>query len=256
MGSGALDYETEPPGCQPDKEIVVYDWKRLLQSLLFPVHCRLCAVRTGTAVSLCPDCSADLPWLESACHQCGCALPAGDDQLLCGACQQRPPLFDTTTAILQYRPPVDYLVQRLKFSGELAIAPLLSELLALQVCSREDSLPGLIVPVPLHPSRLRERGFNQATEIARLLGKKLHLPVNHRLCKRTRKTDTQSLLPVKIRHWNVRNAFAVTGEIPARHIAIVDDVMTTGHTVNELARALKRAGAERVEVWVIARAGH
>ena len=256
MGSGAMDYETEHPGCQPDQGKVVYDWKQRLQSLLFPVHCRLCAVRTGTTVSLCPACAADLPWLESACRQCGCPLSAGNNRLLCGACQQRPPHFDVTTAVLQYRPPVDYLVQRLKFSGELAIAPLLSGLLATRLRAWHTVLPDLVVPVPLHPSRLRERGFNQATEIARQLGRELQLPVNHRLCKRTRKTETQSLLPVKIRHWNVRNAFTITGEITERHVAIVDDVMTTGHTVNELARVLKRAGAEQVEVWVIARAGH
>lgn len=251
-----MDYETELGSCQPDNRKVVYDWKQLLQSLAFPAHCRLCTARTGGTGSLCPACSADLPWLESACQQCGCALPGGEQRLRCGTCQQQPPHFDATTALLRYRPPVDYLVQRLKFSGELAIAPLFSGLLATQLSCRDTSLPDFMVPVPLHPSRLRERGFNQATEIARLLGRKLHLPVNRRLCKRTRKTDTQSLLPLKIRHWNVRNAFAVSGAIPARHVAIVDDVMTTGHTVNELARALKRAGARRVEVWVIARAGH
>jgi ComF family protein len=251
-----MDYETEPPDCQPDKGIVVYDWKQQLQSLLFPVHCRLCAGRTGTAVSLCADCSTDLPWLGSACRQCGGSLPGAGSPLRCGACQQRPPHFDTTTALLHYRPPVDYLVQRLKFSGELAIAPLLSGLLAKQVSSLAAALPDFLVPVPLHPSRLRERGFNQATEIARQLGRRLQLPVNHRLCRRTRNTDAQSLLPVKIRHWNVRNAFTVTGSIPARHVAIIDDVMTTGHTVNELARVLKRAGAEQVDIWVIARAGH
>lgn len=234
---------------------MVYDWTKALQSLLFPVHCRLCAVRTGTALSLCTDCRSDLPWAGPACDRCGIRL-AGPGQLLCGTCQQHPPHFDTTTALLQYRPPVDYLVQRLKFSGELAIAPLLATLLAQRLVSAAVPRPELIVPVPLHRSRLRERGFNQATEIARRLGRRLQLPVDQRLCVRTRKTDAQSLLPVKIRHWNVRNAFAVTGEIPGCHAAIVDDVMTTGHTVNELARALKRAGAERVDVWVIARAGH
>jgi len=235
---------------------VVYDWKCRLQSLLFPAHCRLCAVRTGTDHSLCPACHADLPWVESACHQCGRILPPGNHRLLCGTCQRHTPYFDATTAILHYQPPVDYLVQRLKFSGELAMAPLLSGLLATRLQARQASLPELVIPVPLHPSRLRERGFNQATEIARQLGRKLRLPVNHRLCRRTRKTDTQSLLPVKIRHWNVRNAFSVSGKVSARHVAIVDDVMTTGHTVNELARTLKRAGARQVEIWVIARAGH
>ena len=251
-----MDYETEPPACQPELLKVVYNWKHRLQSLLFPAHCRLCAVRAGSTVPLCPACTADLPWLESTCRQCGCALPAGNDPPLCGACQQRPPHFDATMALLQYRPPVDYLVQRLKFSGELAIAPLLSGLLAPRLRACQGKLPDLVVPVPLHPARLRERGFNQATEIARLLGNELQLPVNYRLCKRTRNTDAQSLLPVKVRHWNVRNAFTLTGELAVRHVTIVDDVMTTGHTVNELARVLKCAGAERVEVWVIARAGH
>ena len=235
---------------------MVYNWKRRLQSLLLPAHCRLCAVRTGTGYSLCPACHADLPWVKSACRQCSNSLAPGSHRLLCGTCQKRTPHFDATTAILHYQPPVDYLVQRLKFSGELAMAPLLSGLLARQLRARQARLPELVVPVPLHPSRLRERGYNQATEIARRLGRELQLPVNHRLCRRIRKTDTQSLLPVKIRHWNVRNAFSVSGKLTAQHVAIVDDVMTTGHTVHELARALKRAGAERVEVWVIARAGH
>jgi ComF family protein len=256
MDSDAMDYETEQPDCQPDNGKVVYDWKQPLHSLRFPVHCRLCAVRTGTAASLCPDCATDLPWLESACRQCGCALPAGDNRLSCGACQQQPPYFDATTAILQYRPPVDYLVQRLKFSGELAIAPLLSGLLATRLRARQAVFPGLVVPVPLHPSRLRVRGFNQATELARHLGRLLGIAVDTRLCRRTRNTEPQSLLPVKLRRHNLRDAFRVDGTPYARDIAIVDDVMTTGHTAGELARALKRAGAERVEVWVIARAGN
>lgn len=235
---------------------MVYDWKQWLQSPRFPVHCRLCAVRTGNAVSLCTDCIADLPWMKSACHQCGCALPAGDIRLRCGSCQQQPPPFEATTAILQYRPPVDYLVQRLKFSGELAIASLLSGLLARHLSSRQACMPGLVVPVPLHPTRLRIRGFNQATELARPLGRILGIAVDTRLCRRTRNTEPQSLLPVKSRRENLRDAFRVYRTPTTSHIAIVDDVMTSGHTAGELARALKRAGAERLEVWAIARAGH
>jgi ComF family protein len=234
---------------------VVYDWKRWLRSTQFPVHCRLCATRTGTAVSLCPDCLADLPWLKTACRQCGCGLPAGDNRLLCGSCQQQAPPFDATTAILQYRPPVDYLVQRLKFSGELAIAPILSRLLAGHLSPRQARLPDLLIPVPLHPLRLRVRGFNQATELARPLGRILGIAVNTRMCRRIRNTEPQSLLPVTSRRDNLRGAFRVDRATRAGHIAIVDDVMTSGHTAGELARALKCAGAERLEVWVIARAG-
>ena len=178
-------------------------------------------------------------------------MPAG----LCGHCQHDPPVFTATTAALHYRPPADYLVQRLKFSGELALAPLLAALLAERLGRRELPLPERLIPVPLHHSRLRERGFNQAMEIARVLGRRLELPVDRRLCRRIRRTGTQSLLPVKSRRRNVRNAFVLNSTLRARHVAIVDDVMTSGHTANELARVLQRAGVETIEVWVIARAG-
>jgi ComF family protein len=149
---------------------------------------------------------------------------------------------------------VDHLLKRLKFSGELALGSLLGELLAEQMALRTDPLPQQLIPVPLHPARLRERGFNQATELARAIGKHLEIPPAWRLCRRQRNTQPQSLLSNTARRLNLRNAFSVSGT-PSAHVAIVDDVMTTGHTSNELARALKQAGAEKVEVWVIARAG-
>lgn len=226
-----------------------------IQSLLFPLHCRLCGTRLATGPALCSGCRSDLPWLDTACRQCARSLPHAGNGLRCGACQKRSPAFDVTTAVLHYRPPADYLIQRLKFSGELAIAPLLSTLLAAKIAGRQSPLPELILPVPLHHTRLRERGFNQATELARHLGRTLDIPLDHRLCKRMRKTEPQSLLPVNARRLNLRNAFSTTGKLPARHIAIVDDVMTSGHTAGELSRVLKRAGAEKIEIWVIARAG-
>lgn len=235
---------------------MVYNWKTALQSWLFPAHCRLCMARTRSAMPLCAGCHADLPWPGDSCRQCAGPLGSAPSAGRCGHCQRQPPVYTATTALLRYRPPADFLIQRLKFAGELALAPLLAGLLAARLAGRTSSLPELLVPVPLHGSRLRERGFNQATEIARVLGRTLHIPVNHRLCRRSRKTQTQSLLPVKVRHWNVRNAFAMTDRTPARHVAIVDDVMTTGHTVNELARILQGAGVNKIEVWVIARAGH
>jgi ComF family protein len=175
---------------------------------------------------------------------------------VCGACQRRTPAFDDVSALLHYRPPADYLVQRFKFAGELALAPLLAGLLATKIAARSSDLPDQLIPVPLHPSRLRERGFNQATELARVLGRRLGVRVNHRVCQRTRRTEPQSTLPVKQRRGNLRNAFRVNGRLATGHVAIVDDVMTSGHTSGELARVLKQAGARRVEVWVIARAGH
>ena len=228
-----------------------------LGSLLFPLRCRLCGAAPSTDVALCRACLDDLPWLEDSCCRCARPLPSGVDSPLCGACLKRAPVFDAATALLHYRAPADYLIQRLKFSGELALAPLLADLLAEKIAARTPPLPDFLIPVPLHRVRLQERGFNQAMELARRLGRRLAVPVEHRLCHRTRHTRPQSLTPTGLRRRNLRGAFSVTGELPATaHVAIIDDVMTSGHTADELARALRRAGAVHVEVWIVARSGH
>jgi ComF family protein len=193
--------------------------------------------------------------VEKHCPQCARPLNTRGDPAPCGHCQQQPPAFDATHALFHYQPPVDHLLKRLKFSGELGLGPLLGGLLADQLQQRDRALPQQLIPVPLHPARLRERGFNQATELAAVAGRQLGIPLARRLCRRRRNTEPQSLLSNTARRLNLRNAFAVNGT-PAAHVAIVDDVMTTGHTSNELARALRQAGAQLVEVWVIARAGY
>jgi len=234
---------------------MVYKCMEWLPAILFPSQCRLCGVATGTALKLCPRCLADSPWIRHACRQCSTPLPVHAEDNHCGHCQKRPPAFDATTALFHYRPPVDYLIKQLKFANELAIVPLLSTLMSARLTTRAAPLPSLLVPVPLHQTRLRERGFNQATELARRVGRELGIRTDHRLCKRNRDTQPQSLLSPNARRLNLRNAFSVQRRQVAGHIAIIDDVMTTGHTSNELARVLKQAGAKQVEVWVIARAG-
>jgi ComF family protein len=234
---------------------MVYKYTQWLQSVLFPPQCRLCGIATGTALRLCSQCLAESPWIRNACTQCCTPLPEQSGDNRCGHCQKQPPAFDTTTALFHYRPPVDYLIKQLKFSSELGIVPLLAALMSARQATRAAALPSLLVPVPLHPTRLRERGFNQATELARRVGRELGIRSNHRLCRRNRDTRPQSLLSPNARRLNLRNAFSMQGSCVARQVAIIDDVMTTGHTSNELARVLKQAGAERVEVWVIARAG-
>jgi ComF family protein len=230
---------------------------RWLGTLLFPPRCRLCGAALSADAALCRSCLADLPWLENGCPRCARSLPVGGDTRLCGVCQKHPPDFDAATALLHYRAPADYLIQRLKFSGELAIAPLLADMLAEKIAARTTPLPDCLIPVPLHHARLQERGFNQATELARRLGRRLAVPVDRRRCRRDRHTRPQSLTPTRLRRRNLRGAFSVTGELPVdAHIAIVDDVMTTGHTADELARVLRRAGAARLEVWIVARSGH
>lgn len=253
--SEVTDYETDPSTCQPEQAIMVYNCTRWLQSLLFPLHCRLCDAPVGTGLNLCSACRAELPWLGAHCTSCACPLPDAHPDTHCGRCQRRPPAFDTTTALFHYRPPVDHLIKRLKFSHELGLSLLLAGLLAQRLGDRRAPLPELLVPVPLHRTRLQARGFNQATELARHLGRTLGIRHDPQLCTRHRNTRPQSLLPATARRLNLRNAFSLTRMLPAAHVAIVDDVMTSGHTSDELARTLKRAGAEHVEIWVVARAG-
>ena len=222
---------------------------------LFPGRCRLCCSPVPDGPGLCLPCLNEAPWLAHVCTRCSLPLPASCDDSLCGRCQKQAPAFDLTTALFHYRPPVDYLIKRLKFAGELAIGPLLSGLLAQRLACRDTALPELLIPVPLHRSRLQQRGFNQATELARVVGRQLEIRSTPGLCLRSRKTEPQSLLSHNARRMNCRNAFKVRAERLPAHIAVIDDVMTSGHTANELARVLKSAGASKVEVWVIARAG-
>lgn len=226
-----------------------------LDALLYPPRCRLCGATTAVSDGLCSGCLADLPWLVDGCPRCARPLPQGCTTVLCGACLKNPPAFDVATAPLRYRAPLDYLIQRLKFSGELALAPLLARRVAERINDRGTALPELLIPVPLHRARLRERGFNQATELARHIGRWLEIPVERNLCRRNRNTPPQSLTPLAARRRNLHGAFRLEGRLRVRHVAIIDDVLTSGHTASELASVIRRAGARFIEVWVVARSG-
>ena len=171
----------------------------------------------------------------------------------CGRCQQSPPHFQNIIAPFYYDFPIDRVIQRLKFGGKLALARLLGQLMEDAVLDSEIDLPDLIIPVPLHGTRLSERGFNQSLELAQYVGKRLGIPVNKQSVLRAKATLPQMGLPAKDRQKNIRGAFTVKGTIEAAHIAVVDDVVTTGATVGELARVLKLSGVERVDVWAVAR---
>lgn len=145
------------------------------------------------------------------------------------------------------------MILDLKYHHRLELARTLGRLFAERL-RKLSKPPDAIVPVPLHPSRLRQRGYNQSLEIARVVAKRLDLPIVTRGAKRVRATAAQTTLPLKQRARNVRNAFAVNGDLKGKHVAIVDDVMTSGHTVGALAKALRRAGAKEISVWVVARA--
>lgn len=214
---------------------------------LLPGSCLLCKA-DSRAMPLCADCAGELPPPPAMlCPQCAEPTTHGER---CGACLKVPPHFDHTVTLFRYDFPVDRLIHALKYHHQLAVAPWLGARLAERLAAAGQS----IIPLPLHPERLRERGFNQSMEIARALGKALNLPVDCSSLSRLRATPRQADLPPGERHKNVRGAFACATDLTGRHIVLIDDVMTTGATVNECARVLKLHGAIKVTVAVAARA--
>ncbi len=233
----------------------VYNRLNNIQDWLFPGNCLLCRARLSAGADLCPSCDASLPRSEAACPRCATPL-ATDAAGNCGACQQRPPAFDAAEAAFRYAAPVDRLIQDLKYHHRLALARVLGRRLADHVAARGTALPDVIVPVPLHAARLRERGYNQSLEVARVVARQLGLPLAaHDAVQRVRPTASQTQLAPEARARNMRNAFRATGNFAGSHVALVDDVMTSGHTAAALAKSLKHAGVRGVRVWVVARAG-
>lgn len=218
---------------------------------LLPPRCLLCGARGESGLDLCAACMAELPRNERCCARC--ALPLETPAPLCGRCVRRAPPWDSAWAPFRYAYPLDRLEARFKFGADLAAGRLLASLwIALHAPGER---PQAIVPVPLHRSRLRSRGYNQALEIATPLAKALRIPLLRDALRRTRATDAQTELSAVQRRRNVRGAFEVRfdDEIP-QHIAVLDDVFTTGATLAECTRVLKRAGVQRVDVWALARA--
>ncbi len=226
---------------------------------LFPGRCALCGRATHRLIDLCSGCEATLPRLSSACRRCGSpdiAAPALD----CGFCLGRDWPFARCVAPFAYRPPVDRLVAGFKYRAELADGRSLSLLLAerLRYEYRGEAWPELLVPVPLHTGRMRQRGFNQALEIARTLRTELAVPLDVRSCRRRRDTGRQVGRSVPQRRRALSGAFALRPApraLSCRRVALVDDVLTSGATAMELGRAWRRAmpGVE-LHLWCLARA--
>ncbi|MCA1863738.1 ComF family protein [Janthinobacterium sp. HSC-3S05] len=237
-------------------------WQALrlwLGDTVLPAQCALCGI--GCPQVLCPPCRAQYlgqgrGQLRPRCRQC--ANPLDDVATLCGRCLRHRPAYDATVTAFDYAAPVDQLLLQLKFGARLALAPLLAELL--HVAIRQQPVweaPQLLCPVPLGPARLAERGFNQALEIARPLARLLDVPLQPRLALRVRDTRAQSGVAPQERQANLAHAFAIAPEhapsLQGCHVGIVDDVMSSGHTVNALSTACKSAGAARVSILVVAR---
>jgi len=223
---------------------------RLLQAL-WPPRCLVCGERGDDRRDLCGPCTRSLPWLRVACPTC--ALPLPMPAPACGACLRRAPALAAVHAAFVYARPLDRLLPRFKFHGDLAAGRLLSQLMA--DASADWARPEALVPIALHRARLRQRGYDQALELARPLARRHRIALCPQLLVRQRPTAPQSAQSdANARRRNLRDAFAVPpgATVPA-HVVLVDDVMTTGATLHAAAQALRLAGVARVDAWVCAR---
>lgn len=226
-------------------ESVLNGCVKTLQQVL-PRRCVLCDAPTRDE-RICGGCEAELPRLPlTRCAVCAVPLVSG---LVCGACLQKPPWFDRVAAAFAYDFPIDALIRAFKYGGRLALAPVLGEALSGSAAPDAD----VLVPMPLAPRRLSERGFNQALEIARFVSRRHGIPIVATGCRKPIETPPQAALPWKERAKNVRRAFVCDVPLEGLRVAVVDDVLTTGATLNELARVLRKAGAVSVTGWVVAR---
>ncbi len=232
---------------------MVNNWLNIIQDSWLPPTCILCDSHGFNRWDICYDCYCDLPRSASRCYQCAINLAHEMPiNLICGDCQITQPAFDRTLAFFNYQHTMRYLIVQLKFHKHYKIARLLGTLLASEI-SKQSQLPQAIIPVPLHPKRYRERHFNQSIEIAKTLSNQLQLPLLLDYCQRDRDTAHQTDLNKTERVKNMHNAFSVSKPIPVKHIALVDDVMTTGSTLHELAAVLKQAGVQQIDAWVCER---
>ncbi|MFO8025155.1 ComF family protein [Thiohalophilus sp.] len=219
---------------------------------LFRPICWLCHAPLAPGQPLCAACLAALPHNQHACHRC--ALPTAPDQTLCGQCLVRPPHYQQALIPFVYARPIDQLITAFKFQQRLQYARLLGELLSELLPPNRLATLDVLLPVPLHPQRLRERGYNQSLEIGRFLARQYQLPLPVHLCHRVRPTAVQSSLPLAQRARNLHRAFYTHADLQGCAIGIIDDVVTSGHTVNELAHCLQCAGAGPITVIAVARA--
>lgn len=232
-------------------------WTRPLADRLLEQTCALCHLPSGTD-PVCPDCSATFPRLAApACTQCALPLTGGLTQSHCPDCARHRPSFDRASAVWPYAFPVDTLIRDFKYGHHLYLgryfAARLAQTLMQQWLTQGQSRPDLIVPMPLHPNRLRTRGFNQAAEIARHLADHLGIPCAFDALTRLHDTPPQAGLPRAERWHNLLGAFGCPTPLTATHVLLVDDVLTTGASLSACADVLRQAGVERVDVAVVAR---
>ena len=225
----------------------IYGW-------CLPPTCILCHYPTQRAQDLCQSCCDELPILPQSCPRCANILTSPASS--CGVCLQKPPLVSAMHVLFSYQAPITKLIMELKFHENLINARLLGELMSSAIRQRwyiHKPLPDLIIPMPLHPRRLRERGFNQALEICRPIAKTLAIPLDATSCSRTKNTVAQARQSAKDRRQNMRQAFHCSRDFAGLHIAVLDDVTTTGSTLHELISTLTKTRPRQIDVWCCAK---
>ena len=237
----------------------IYQWLKNVQFALLPGTCILCRQPSHRHRDLCLVCQAALPRIREPCRHCGLPLPQSHPEPpVCGTCLLQPPPFVRLVAPFCYSPPLPALIAAFKYDGRLVNGRVLAESLAACLHNRygQAAMPAILAPVPLHRSRLRRRGFNQALELARRVSRLTAIPVAPRLLERHRDTPAQTGLGARERQRNLARAFTFKGDrrfVPGMTVALVDDVVTTTATVTALSRLLLRNGASEVHVWAVAR---
>ena len=227
------------------------DFRRWLSALV-PPRCGLCHAASDRE-PFCDGCTRSLPWLDRPCRGCAMTLPDGAPDL-CADCLKHAPRFEHAWSAFRLLTPVQQLIHQLKYSANLSAAHALGTLAARRLARRATPLPDLLIAVPLHRRRLRERGYNQALELTRAMKRVIDVPLASDIAVRLRATPDQIGQSAAQRRSNLKDAFEIRGSLAGRHVALIDDVMTTGATLAELATACRAAGATRIEAWAIARA--
>jgi len=224
--------------------------KTVLEAL-YPTQCVSCNALADAGI--CAACNRSLLRVENPCPQCGASIGYSGGNQVCGRCRRRPPAYDLTVTPFLYAPPLSSLVHQFKYRGKIGNARPLAKIFCREFTTRYCPLPQLLVPVPLHWTRLIRRGFNQSAELCRHLSAELSIPFDRSTVYRTRKTLPQVELPLNQRRWNVRGCFELRRPLPVESIAIVDDVITSGETMHQIASMLKNHGVTAVQAWAILR---
>lgn len=221
---------------------------------IYPPTCVLCGIHSRSTRDLCEGCESDFISNQNACASCALPLPFDLAGAICGECLQSPPLQHQAWSAFVYAQPLEWMIQQLKFNAKMAFGNLLGQL-AIPFLPVLDEMPDCIIPVPLHPKRQRQRGYNQAYELVKPLARHLNIPIDNKSCRRQKHTSAQSDLDAKHRKKNIRNAFQFENTSRYNHVIVFDDVITTGSTISELVKEIKRQEVKRVDVWSLARVG-